>query len=69
MCMGKSKSQPVPPPQAPTTFQPMPADYSNVSQRQNAVAQSTNSQTGQGSSGLGTELSGVAQAQPGSVGG
>ena len=58
MCMGKSKSTAAPAPAPPTTFQPMPpnADYSNVSQRQAAVASSTNSQVSQGSSGLGSEL-------------
>jgi hypothetical protein len=61
MCMGgKSKSTAAPPPTPATTFQPMPADYSNVSQRKQAVAASTNSQTAstQGSAGLGSELGG-----------
>jgi hypothetical protein len=58
MCMGgKSKSTAPPPPTPATTFQPMPADYSNVSQRKQAVAASTNSQvSGQGTAGLGSEL-------------
>lgn len=61
MCFSqKSKSTAPPPPTPPTTFQPMPADYSNAQQRKVAIASSTNDQVGssQGASGLGSELSG-----------